>query len=391
MREWWEFFAGGGMASAGLGHGWRCTLANDFSPMKAACYRTNWGGGHLVEGDIGSLDAASLPGSPTLAWASTPCQDLSLAGDGAGLGAPEAPSTRSGAFWPWWKLMLAAAKAGKRPPIIAFENVTGALTSNKGADFEVVVRAFASAGYRVGAFVADARLFLPQSRPRLFVVAFDADRAIPQQLSSLGPQEPWHTAAVQTAHDRLPEDLRAAWVWWAMPLPMARRRTLAQLCEAEPTGVDWNPDAHTRRMLREMSPANRAKVEQARALGRTAVGTLYRRTRPTGSGGRAAVWEIRFDGVAGCLRTPSGGSSRQTIMVVEGESVRTRLLSPRECARLMGLPDSYRLPAAYNDAYHVCGDGVAVPVVRHVAAFLIEPLADAAAVAAAAPGELAAA
>jgi len=74
------------------------------------------------------------------------------------------------------------------------------------------------------------------------------------------------------------------------------------------------------------------------------------------------------------LRVPTGGSSRQTILVVEGESIRSRLLAPREAARLMGLPDRYRLPGAYNDAYAVCGDGVVVPVVRHIAQHLVEPI-----------------
>ena len=83
---------------------------------------------------------------------------------------------------------------------------------------------------------------------------------------------------------------------------------------------------------------------------------------------------MRFDGTAGCLRTPAGGSSRQTLLLVEGESIRSRLLSPREAARLMGLPDSYALPANYNEAYHLAGDGVAVPVVRFLAAQLLEPL-----------------
>ena len=61
-------------------------------------------------------------------------------------------------------------------------------------------------------------------------------------------------------------------------------------------------------------------------------------------------------------------------MVVEGESVRTRLISGRETARLMGLPDGYALPPNYNEAYHLTGDGVVVPVVRHLARRLLEPL-----------------
>ena len=61
-------------------------------------------------------------------------------------------------------------------------------------------------------------------------------------------------------------------------------------------------------------------------------------------------------------------------MVIEGKRVCSRLLSPREAARLMGLPDTYALPKNYNDAYHLAGDGVAVPVVRFLAAHILEPL-----------------
>jgi DNA (cytosine-5)-methyltransferase 1 len=84
--------------------------------------------------------------------------------------------------------------------------------------------------------------------------------------------------------------------------------------------------------------------------------------------------EVLFDGLAGCLRTPGGGSSRQFLLVVDQGAVRSRLITPREAARLMGLPESYRLPAGANAALHLAGDGVAVPVVRHLAAEILEPL-----------------
>jgi DNA (cytosine-5)-methyltransferase 1 len=109
-------------------------------------------------------------------------------------------------------------------------------------------------------------------------------------------------------------------------------------------------------------------------MNRLMVGSLYKRTRIDREGVRAQRAEVRFDDVAGCLRTPNGGSSRQTIMTIEGDRVRSRLLSPRETARLMGLPDTYLLPSNYNDAYHLTGDGVVVPVVRHLSHHLIEPL-----------------
>ena len=77
--------------------------------------------------------------------------------------------------------------------------------------------------------------------------------------------------------------------------------------------------------------------------------------------------EVRFDDIAGCLRTPAGGSSRQIIIVVKGQEVRTRLYR-RGDGSAHGLAETYQLPDNYNEAYHLTGDGVAVPVVRHIAA-----------------------
>ena len=138
--------------------------------------------------------------------------------------------------------------------------------------------------------------------------------------------------------------------------------------------MKWHTAAHTQYLIELMAPLNRRKVASAMALGRRTVGTIYRRTRPDENGTKRQRAEVRFDDIAGCLRTPAGGSSRQTILVVEGKTLRSRLLSPREAARLMGLSDDFRLPAGYNHAYHVCGDGVCVPVVRHIARHILEPL-----------------
>ncbi len=377
MRTFYEFFAGGGMARAGLGHSWTCTFANDFSAMKSACYRSNWGGDHFHEGDVGSIRVTDLPGLPSLVWASTPCQDLSLAGNAIGLGTPEGASTRSGAFWPWWSLMKQLAADGRKPRVVVLENVVGALSSNNGADFSILARAFADAGYTFGALVIDARHFLPQSRPRLFIVGVDSAVSLPDSLCMLGPQAPWHTAAVQVAFDRLPENIRDSWAWWGLPMPLVRRPDLPTLIDDQPTDVLWHAPEVTDQLISAMTHANTAKLRQVQAIGRRTVGTIYKRTRSDAHNQRICRTEVRFDGIAGCLRTPSGGSSRQTIIIVEGDSVRTRLLSSREAARLMGLPDTYKLPNSYNDGYHVCGDGVAVPVVRFLARHLLEPLVSA--------------
>src|SRR4029077_16841516 len=137
--------------------------------------------------------------------------------------------------------------------------------------------------------------------------------------------------------------------------------------------VPWDSDGETQVLLAKMSRVNQDKVELAKQAGRRMVGGIYKRTRLDENGAKVQRAEVRFDDVAGCLRTPAGGSSRQVILVVEGKTVRSRVLSPREAARLMGLDEDYALPKRYNHAYHVCGDGVGVPVVRHIAQRVLEP------------------
>jgi DNA (cytosine-5)-methyltransferase 1 len=370
----YEFFAGGGLARAGLGARWRCLFANDFDPRKAEVYRANWGGAEMVCADVADIGLRDLGDAPDLVWASFPCQDISLAGDGRGLGDPGANrATRSGAFWPFWKLMSGLAAAGRGPRVIVLENVLGVLTSSEGKDFVAIAEVVAGGGYRLGALVIDARWFLPQSRPRVFIIAIAPELPLPKGLGSAAPDERWAPAALVAAHERLPERVRRRWVWWNLPRPTAPAPSLGEMLEPAPV-VRWHSPDETRRLRAMMSPVNLAKIEDAVARGERTAGTLYRRTRPTSDGRRHVRAEVRFDDVAGCLRTPSGGSSRQQVIVVENGEVRSRLLSAREAARLMGLPDSYKLPTRYNEAYHVAGDGVAVPVVAHLARHIIEPV-----------------
>jgi DNA (cytosine-5)-methyltransferase 1 len=121
-----------------------------------------------------------------------------------------------------------------------------------------------------------------------------------------------------------------------------------------------------------MAPLHQTKVAQARQADGRQVGAVFRRTRTENGRSRQRA-EVRFDGLAGCLRTPRGGSSRQILMIIEDGQVRTRLMSGREGARLMGLPDAYILPKSATGALHVVGDGVCLPVVRFIAERLIEP------------------
>jgi DNA (cytosine-5)-methyltransferase 1 len=369
----YEFFAGGGMARAGLGEGWQCLFANDFDPKKAASYRANWEKTDvdprvMQVGDIHGIKTADLPGHADLAWASFPCQDLSLAGNGKGLN-----GERSGAFWGFWEAIHGLKQEKRAPQALVLENVVGALTSNKGKDFTELCRALKLLGYRYGAMVIDAALFLPQSRPRLFIVALKKGSSLPGNLSGPTPQPDWTSVALNRVWQTLPPDLKADWIWWRLSAPDGPVKRLAEIIEEIPISVEWNTLPETKRLISMMSQTNLAKLKSAKAAGKRVIGTIYKRTREE-NGERLQRAELRFDNIAGCLRTPGGGSSRQIIIEVEGEKVRTRLLSTREAARLMGLDDAYLLPAKYNEAYHLMGDGLAVPVVRHLATNLLAGL-----------------
>lgn len=369
MANFYEFFAGAGMARCGLGDEWTCLFANDFDFKKGAVYQRNHGVGGFQGGDIRHITLDQMRGVPDLVWGSFPCQDLSLAGGGAGL-----RGERSGTFYPFWDIIRDLRRDGRAPKLIALENVCGTLTSHGGSDFGAICETFALAGYRHGSLIINADLFVPQSRPRLFMIGVRDDVAIDPALLAPAPLDPFHTRGLRRAVEGISQKAREALLWWNLPTPERRSRTFAHEIEEAPDSVSWHSPAETVQLLAMMSAINLAKVEVAKRAGRRMVGGVYKRTRLNEVGVKVQRAEVRFDDVAGCLRTPAGGSSRQVILVVDGPVVRSRLISSRETARLMGLPEEYQLPRNYNEAYHLTGDGVVVPVVRHLAAHIFEPL-----------------
>ena len=121
-----------------------------------------------------------------------------------------------------------------------------------------------------------------------------------------------------------------------------------------------------------MAPAHRQKVRdtaKSRALGETIVGAVNFRRR-----NGAQVAEVRFDGLAQALRTAGGGSSIQTLLMIDDAGMFARKITPREAARLMGVPDRYALPAGVTDGHDLVGDGVCVPVVAWLFDRLLAPL-----------------
>lgn len=358
----WEFFAGGGLAGRGLS-GFQVIWANDLDEAKARAFRRNQPETPLLNADVWQVQPGDLPDGADLAWASSPCQDLSLAGTREGLSAP-----RSGAFWGFWRLVEQTRLQGRGPHAVVLENVPGLLSSRGGRDFQTICQTMADAGFQVGALQVDARHWLPQSRARLFVVAFDAALAPPR---SDGPVAPWHSPRLIHAQRALPPAVQASWRWWHLPRPTQDVGSVADLLEPEGS-ADWFPADRADRLLSHVAEAQREHLARQLETGEPVVGLGYVRIRHE-LGRKVQRLELRFDGLAGCLRTPAGGSSRQYVLDGRDGRVRLRYLSAREAARLMGLPDSYQLPDRERCGLKLMGDAVAVPVVRALSEGLLVP------------------
>jgi DNA (cytosine-5)-methyltransferase 1 len=358
-----DFFAGSGLVRLGLEPEFHTLWANDNSEKKREVYVANNHPDEFHFARIQDVKGTDLPAAD-LAWASFPCQDLSLAGDLSGMRI----GTRSGLFWEWTRVIEELRNAGKRPPILVAENVVGFVVADRGKHFLEAYQALRDLGYRVGTVVVDAQDFVPQSRPRAFVIAVSDDVPI-DGLCQPFPAEPFHSTGLVRAAFVVNDP---EWVWWSLPVPSGKTPSFADLCERD---APCDPVSTTKEICAMLAPLHRRKLQAAVRAGGFFAGTAYKRTRPNQEGKKVQRLEIRFDGVAGCLRTPNGGSSRQTVILVNDGKVRSRLMTVRECARLMGAPDTYELPGSYNDGYRAMGDAVAVPVTRWLTRHLLAPLA----------------
>lgn len=348
-----EFFAGIGLMRIGLERaGWRISFANDIEEDKWRMYRDNFGDtGEFVLGDIHRLATDRVP-SVALATASFPCNDLSLAGARKGLAGEQ-----SSAFWGFVEVLTKLGR--RRPPIVLLENVTGFLTSHDGNDFRDALLALNRLGYAVDAFIIDAVRFLPQSRQRLFVVGSKS-----ANLSTLNETPKFYQS------DSRPSALADFILWhpevnWRIrqmpPLPASKSRIQDILQDLSPNSQMWWSRERAEYLLNQMSSKHRAEADSMIDAERESYGTVFRRVR----NGKSMA-ELRTDGIAGCLRTPRGGSGRQILFAAGKGRFAVRLLTPRECARLMGA-DDFVIRVPLNQALFGFGDAVCVPVIEWIA------------------------
>ena len=340
-----EFFAGSGLVAYGLKGMFRPVWANDICSKKAAVYTANFAGKHFLLDDIKNISGANLPYAH-LSWASFPCQDLSLAGSMGGIDAK-----RSGLIWEWLRIL---EEMPEPPALLLIENVVGLLSAKSGLNYAKLHDSLLRLGYKSGAILIDAIHFVPQSRPRVFIIAVRKDILIPSNLQDTGPNWLHNKAAAELGHV-LPE-----WIWWRADKPEKRKTRLIDI-------IDFSLPFDKDDVLKLITPRHQERLDSLD----NAIVTGYRRTRH----GKQCM-ELRFDGVAGCLRTPEGGSSKQFLFVKKNGELHARLLSPREAARLMGAPDTYHLPNTYNDGYKAMGDAVALPVATFVGKEFLMQLAE---------------
>jgi len=374
-----EFFAGIGLVDEALRRsGWQCSYANDIDPKKRQMYEGHYGPSpHYHEGDVWQVDEvlARIPGRPFLATASFPCTDMSLAGKRRGLAGEQ-----SGSLFGF--LQVIEQLGDRRPRTLLLENVPGFLTSHDGEDFATAIHALADLGYWVDSFVIDAKWFVPQSRPRMFLVGYQQELlAPPLVVKSTGEafdsfDDPWRQAIARA--DRLrPARLRAAmetiepatgWATIDCGNPRPARKSISELIDFDDAQAWW-PQAEVDRHYAMMFERHSRQVELLREQGGPPLAmTAFRRVRE----GKQRM-EVRFDGIAGCLRTPRGGSAKQIVLAVINGELRMRWMTPREYARLQGAGD-YALPENTIQALFGFGDAVCVPVIEWIDRNMLTPV-----------------
>lgn len=365
QKTFLEFFAGIGLVHLGLRpSGWTCTYANDFSEKKREIYLDEFpDASHFHLEDIWETDRIleQITVPSLLATASFPCVDLSLAGHMKGL-----DGKHSSTLFGFVEVMRRLKEQRKMPPIVMIENVTGLLTGHQGKDFEQTCLALSGLGFFLDSFIVDAKHFTPQSRPRLFIVGAQRD-AIPETALN-GHQLHWSErlkSRSSTCPARLFEAMRkiqlpTGWIAFDLPEPPAVKRNLASVIDLDAAQEWWSED-EVKKHFDRMSDDHRHRVENLIASKQLWIGAMFRRVRE----GKTRC-EVRFDGLAGCLRTAKGGSGKQIAVVIDCGKLKMRWMSPVEYARLQGVPD-FNIRRSRNQVLTGFADAVCVPAIDWIA------------------------
>lgn len=324
-----DLFAGiGGLRMAFEAHGGQCVFTSEWDAYAQKTYQVNNPNDHEINGDITKVDAEKIPDHDVL-LAGFPCQPFSIAGvskkNALGLAHGFLDETQGTLFFD-----VARIIATKRPKAFLLENVKNLQSHDKGRTFEVIRDVLTrDLGYHIHIRILDGQHFVPQHRERIVIVGFRED---------------------------------VPFSWDALKLPKKGSKTMADILHrsdgAEPV-LPWDGDAYFDHA--------KCKVNDKYIL----TDKLWAYLKAYAEKHRAAGNGFGFGlvGPGNIARTLSARYYKDgsEILIDRGPRRNPRRLTPRECARLMGLPDTFRIPVSDTRAYKQFGNSVVMPVFREVA------------------------
>lgn len=324
-----DLFAGiGGIRIGFEAQGGRCVFTSEWNTYAQKTYLANFPDStHAFAGDITKVDETDIPDHDVL-LAGFPCQPFSIAGvskkNALGRAHGFADDTQGTLFFDVARIIKA-----KRPHAFLLENVKNLLGHDKGNTFRVIERVLRKdLGYHVTARVVDGAHFVPQHRERILIVGF-----------------------------REPTDFS----WDDLRLPKEGPR-LASILHPQDGSQAAEPP---------YTDGSAAKVNPKYTLTQhlwTYLQNYAAKHRAAGNGFGYGLVDGHAIARTLSARYYKDGSE---ILVSQGKRKRPRRLTPRECARLMGFPDSFKIPVSDTQAYKQFGNSVVVPVMREVARVVV--------------------
>jgi DNA (cytosine-5)-methyltransferase 1 len=331
-----DLFAGiGGIRMAFEGIGGRCLFSSEWDSYAQKTYVENYPGGHAINGDITEVDARDIPDHDLL-LAGFPCQPFSIAGvskkNALGRAHGFACETQGTLFFDICRII-----ESKQPRAFLLENVKNLMSHDKGRTFSVIKRSLDDLGYDIHPRVIDGAHFVPQHRERILIVGFRKKD-------------------------------RVAFDWNALPLPKKNEHKLNEILHrtdgTEPELL-WDGDRFFTHAAKNIDPKYTLTDKLWLYLQAYA-----EKHRAKGNGFGFGLVKPEHVSRTLSARYYKDGSE---ILVYQGESVNPRRLTPRECARLMGFPDTFRIPVSDTRAYKQFGNSVVVQVMSHIAQ-LMQPI-----------------
>jgi len=325
-----DLFAGIGGTRLGFESvGGRCVFTSEWDKYACQTYRANHADHHEIAGDIRKVDAGSIPEHDILV-AGFPCQPFSLAGvsknNSLGRAHGFEDPTQGTLFFDLKRII-----AERRPRAFLLENVKNLRSHDKGQTFRIMMRALRDdLGYHVPEpRIIDAASYVPQHRERIFIAGFREDCGFDWDRFALPPKQ---------AHPRLGAILHLPVETPQAPFTAARK------------GRTFVSEKYT--LSDHLWSYLQAYAEKHRQLGH---------------GFGCSVF-----GPEDVARTLSARYHKDGSEILIAQKNRNpRRLTPRECARLMGFPDSFQIPVSDTQAYRQFGNSVVVPVISSIAQLMI--------------------